>query len=53
MGKALVAHIRTKKNLDDPDLFTKALYGQTCRFLVDRIPCDVFPSIKMSQNPPG
>jgi hypothetical protein len=27
MGKALVAHILTKKNL--ADLFTKVLYGQT------------------------
>jgi hypothetical protein len=53
IGKALVAHILTKKNLAGPDLFTKALYGQTRRFLVDRIPCDVFPSIQMSQNPPG
>ena len=32
MGKALVAHIPTKKNL--ADLFTKVLYGQTYRFLV-------------------
>eukprot|EP00804_Cyclotella_cryptica_P021205 CCRYP_001503-RD/>CCRYP_001503-RD protein AED:0.33 eAED:0.33 QI:0/-1/0/1/-1/1/1/0/233 len=42
MGEALVAHILTKKNL--ADLFTKVLYGQTRRFLVDRMLWDVFPS---------
>ncbi len=41
MGKALVAHIPTKKNL--ADLFTKVLYGQTWRFLVSRMLWDVFP----------
>eukprot|EP00804_Cyclotella_cryptica_P020248 CCRYP_010923-RA/>CCRYP_010923-RA protein AED:0.50 eAED:0.50 QI:0/-1/0/1/-1/0/1/0/110 len=41
MGKALVAHIPTKKNL--ADLFTKVLYGQTQRFLVSRMLWDVFP----------
>ena len=33
MGEALVTHSPTKKNL--ADLFTKVLYGQTGRFLVD------------------
>eukprot|EP00804_Cyclotella_cryptica_P013947 CCRYP_002465-RA/>CCRYP_002465-RA protein AED:0.03 eAED:0.04 QI:0/0/0/0.83/0.6/0.5/6/0/916 len=33
MGEALFAHIPTKKNL--ADLFTKVLYGQIRRFLVD------------------
>lgn len=41
MGEALVAHIGTAYNL--ADLFTKALYGQTRRFLVGRIMYDVFP----------
>ncbi len=41
MGKALVAHIPTKKNL--ADLFTKVLYGQTHRFLVIQMLWDVFP----------
>jgi hypothetical protein len=41
MGKALVAHIPTKKKL--ADLFTKVLYGQTRRFLVSRMLWDVFP----------
>ena len=41
MGKALVAHIPTKKNL--ADLFTKVLYGQTPKFLVSRMLWDVFP----------
>ena len=41
MGEALVAHIPTKKNL--ADLFTKVLYGQTHRFLVNRMLWDVFP----------
>ncbi len=41
MDKAYVAHILTKKNL--ADLFTKVLYGQTCRFLVSRMLWDVFP----------
>ena len=36
MGEALVAHIPPKKNL--ADLFTKVLYGQTCRFLVSQMP---------------
>jgi hypothetical protein len=40
MGEALVAHIPTKKNL--ADLFTKVLYGQTCRYLVIRMLWDVF-----------
>ncbi len=42
MGEALVAHIPTKKNL--ADLFTKVLYGQNRRFLVDRMLWDVYPS---------
>jgi hypothetical protein len=41
MGKALVAHIGTAYNL--ADLFTKALYGQTHRFLVGRLLYHVFP----------
>ena len=41
MGEAFVAHIPTKKNL--ADLFTKVLYGQTRRFLVNRMLWDVFP----------
>jgi hypothetical protein len=41
MGKALVAHILTKKNL--ADLFTKVLSGQTRRFLVSWMLWDVFP----------
>jgi hypothetical protein len=41
MGKALVAHIPTRKNL--ADLFTKVLYGQTPRFLVSWMLWDVFP----------
>jgi hypothetical protein len=41
MGKALIAHIPTKKNL--ADLFTKVLYGQAQRFLVSRMLWDVFP----------
>jgi hypothetical protein len=45
MGKALVAHIPTKKNL--ADLFTKVLYGQLHRFLVDWMLWDVFPSKQM------
>ena len=40
MGEALVAHIQTKKNL--ADLFTKVLYIQMCRFLVDQMLWDVF-----------
>ena len=51
MGKVLVAHIPTKKNL--ADLFTKVLYGQTHRFLVDRLLWDVFPSDQMPQEPTG
>ena len=39
MGEALVAHIPTKKNL--ADLFRKVLYGQSRRFLVDRMLWDV------------
>ena len=46
MGEALVAHIPTKKNL--ADLFTKVLYGQTRRFLIDRMLSDVFPSDHLS-----
>ena len=42
MGEALVAHIPTKKNL--ADFFTKVLYGQNLRFLVDRMLWDVYPS---------
>ena len=42
MGEALVAHIPTKKNL--ADLFTKVLYGQNRRFLVNRMLWDVYPS---------
>ncbi|KAL7509576.1 LOW QUALITY PROTEIN: hypothetical protein ACHAXN_007340 [Cyclotella atomus] len=41
MGKALVAHIGAAYNL--ADLFTKALYGQTCHFLVGRLMYDLFP----------
>ena len=51
MGEALVAHILTKKNL--ADLFTKVLYGQTRRFLVDRMLWDVFPSSQMLREPSG
>ena len=43
MVKALVAHIPTKKNL--ADLLTKVLYGQSWRFLVDRMLWDVYPSM--------
>ncbi len=46
MGNALVAHILTKKNL--ADLFTKVMYGQMCRFLVDHMLWAVFPSNQMS-----
>ena len=42
MGEALVVHIPTKKNL--ADLFMKILYGQSRRFLVDRMLWDVYPS---------
>jgi hypothetical protein len=49
MGEALVDHIPTKKNL--ADLFTKVLYGQTHRFLVDRILWDMFPSDQMPHSP--
>ncbi len=42
MGKALVAHIPMKKNL--ADLFTKVLYGQSQRFLVDQMLWDMYPS---------
>jgi hypothetical protein len=51
MGEALAAHFSTKKNL--ADLFTKVLYGQTCRFLVDRMLWDVFPSSQTLQEPSG
>ena len=51
MGEALVAHIPTKKNL--ADLFTKVLYGQMHRFLIDRMLWDVFPSDQMSKEPMG
>jgi len=51
MDEALVAHIPTKKNL--ADLFTKVLYGQMHRFLIDRMLCEVFPSDQMSQEPTG
>jgi regulator of RNase E activity RraA len=51
MGEALVAHIPMKKNL--ADVFTKVLYGQTCRFLVDQMLWDVFPSNLTSQEPYG
>jgi hypothetical protein len=46
MGKALVAFITTKKNLDD--LFTKVLCGQTPWFLFDQMCWGVFPTICMS-----
>ena len=49
MGKALVAHIPTKKIL--ADLLTKVLYGQRCRFLVDRMLWDVFPAIRCHRSP--
>jgi hypothetical protein len=42
-GKALAAHIPTKKNL--ADLFTKELYGQAWRFLVTQMLWDVFPEM--------
>ncbi len=42
MGKTLIAHIPTKKNL--ADMFTKVLYGQSWQFLVDWILWDVYPS---------
>ena len=42
MGKALVDYNPTKKNL--ADLFTKVLYSQTRRFLVDWMLWDVLPS---------
>jgi hypothetical protein len=51
MGEALVVHILTKKNL--ADLFTKVLYGQTRRFLVDRMLWDVFPSNLTPQESSG
>jgi hypothetical protein len=51
MGEALVAHIPTKKNL--ADLFTKVLYSQTHRFLVDRMLWDVFPSSQTLREPSG
>jgi hypothetical protein len=51
MGEALVAHIPMKKNL--ADLFTKVLYGQTCRFLVDRMLWGVFPSNLTPQESSG
>ena len=52
MGEALVAHIPTKKNL--VDLFTKVLYGQTRRFLVDQMLWDVSPSSQtLLQEPSG
>jgi hypothetical protein len=51
MGKALVAHIPTKKNL--ADLFTKVLYGQVCIFLVDWMLWDVFPSNLTLQESSG
>ena len=41
MGEAIVAHIPTRKNL--ADLFTKVLYGQARRFLVNQMLWDVFP----------
>jgi hypothetical protein len=41
MGKALVAHIATKKNL--ADLFTKVLYGQAPQLLVSPMLWDMFP----------
>jgi hypothetical protein len=41
MGEAFVAHIGTAYNL--ADLFTKALHGQTRRFLVGRLLYDVLP----------
>ena len=41
--KALVAHIPTKKNLDD--LVMKVLYGQSSQFLVEQMLWDVYPSI--------
>jgi hypothetical protein len=46
MGEALVARIPTKKNLDDS--FTKVLYGQTLRFLIDQMLWDVSRSDQMS-----
>ena len=42
MSKALIAHIPTKKNLDD--LFTKVLYGQSQWFLVEWMLWNVYPS---------
>ena len=51
IGEALVAHIRTKKNL--ADLFTKVLYGQMRRSLVDRMLWDVFPSSLTPQESSG
>ena len=51
MGKALVVHIPTKKN--PAVLFTKVLYGQMHRFLVDRMLWDVFPSNQALQELSG
>ena len=51
MGEARVAHFPTKKNL--ADLFTKVLYGQMRRFLVDWMLWDVFPSNLTPQESSG
>ena len=51
MCKALVVYIPTMKNL--ADLFTKVLYGQTRRFLVDWMLWDVFPSNLTPQESSG
>jgi hypothetical protein len=51
MGKALVAHIPTKKNL--ADLFNEVLYGRTRSFLLDRMLWDVVPSRLTLREPSG
>jgi hypothetical protein len=51
MGEALVAYIPTKKNL--ADLFTKVLYGQMHRFLVNWMLWAVFPSNLALWGPSG
>jgi hypothetical protein len=49
MGEAIVAHIPTKKNL--ADLFTKVLYGQGRRDLINKMLWDVFPQEEENQKP--
>ena len=49
MGKALVAHVPTQKNL--ADLFTKVLYGSCHQFLVERMLWDVYPTGEPQDKP--